>query len=156
MTISKFELGATIETISPSELQEILRQYVQALGQGAKFRRVMNSVDVNTNALNGEGVGPSPGYIWEVKSLKCSIPSATTVGTTNWYWNVNNPINFIINVANATTTAPAYWAKNQLILHPGETLVPVLSGVTQGPATLFNSVLSVIEVPVGQEGQLLL
>jgi hypothetical protein len=151
----KFEAGAEWDMLTAPEVKGMLDDFIIKLGAGVKFRRIVGQLVMQTGVVQTSGYGPDPGFLWDVRYLKSDLSTATTPGSTSWFINdASSPVNLIANSGNAALQ-PLFFNK-QILIHPGELLVPTAVGVTQGPAVALSIAIGVIEVPLFHEGQLLL
>lgn len=157
--MAKFTIkaGAELDMLTAAEVDELLQRFVKKMGEGVKFRRVVESYPVINDQIVGEGFGPLPGYVWDLRYVFSAFGAATTPAAVEWYFNDPSAVNLISITTNSSTAVPQKFTKNTFIVHPGEFLLPRLSAsADQGPATNISLALGVVEVPVFHEGQLLL
>jgi hypothetical protein len=153
----KLVAGGEFDILTAQELGDTMKDIVAGLGMGVKFRNLFYQLPISgaNFVAPAAGFGPEPGFIWDVRYINADCANAGTPGTTTFYLNnAGSGANAIANIANSFTV-PTFFNK-QLLIHPGELIVPTLFGTVAAPAQNLSISIGVIEVPLNHEGQLLL
>lgn len=156
MAKQKLEAGGVFDILTHDELNDALDNFVIKLGQGVKFRRVITYFDVAANQVRDTaGIGPEPGFIWDVRLIHGDTSTAAVPGTILTYMGSVSPVNLVDTQSGAANTQGQTFNKH-IILHPGENLIFQLTGATIASPLQLATAVHVIEVPIFHEGQLLL
>lgn len=150
---AKFEVGAEFDFLTHDELHHEVNNLLKKLGQGVRFRRVMDSVVANAQGgYSSNGTGPDPGFIWSLRWWHTDdIHNDIAV-----YLNTVAPLNKIAD-SNAVSNQEAITVPSEtFVLYPGDILISASVGSSINHANLpTNFIYGVVEVPVEHEFQLL-
>jgi hypothetical protein len=142
MANTKFEIGAQLETLSPSEFNEgldkhlglVAQRFLQEYARGFKYQRfgpVNATVSGGTLSLAGSAsgqLGPREGFAWSVRRIGIwGLAAGVTPDVVNLYRNsTSRPPIWQLNGNNFAYT----WGKFELLLLPGEHLDLAGTGLT--------------------------
>lgn len=144
----KFEAGAEFDILTHSELHHEVNSLLRKLGQGVRFRRIIDTVVADVNGdYTSDGVGPDAGFIWSLRWANSSDSHGPDL-----YINENTLLNHI----GSTTANPVTFPSETFILYPGDKIVAEqVAGTVSNAHLQVQFQYGVVEVPVEHEFQLL-
>lgn len=148
----KIQAGAELDTVSPAELREEMRQFKESwfseIAKGDKYKRIMANTISDSNqdfsiggsAAVGAYLGPAEGFVWSVKRLYLYPLDATTQDV---FLGIND--SSVGSRVRRFDTSYLDFTTESLVLNPGETLIVYSENATA--STSYTVTGQVREVP---------
>jgi hypothetical protein len=157
MAQQKIQAGGLLDVVTRHEMEDALgrhlRSWVAETARGGRFTRfsaagtvASSAISIGGSAGGIEGLGPAPGFVWDVRRLHITGLATADIATVSI--NDSGPTSIVGTTTDLPSSANRSFLWNRhVVLYPGDNLLVVGSGLAAtGSITVSGQVL---ELPVG-------